>query len=206
MSKRKLCNGCERPLKVCLCDVLLSVSASVKVIVLQDKNEAKHALSTVPIIQKMLNTSNVYIGEEFNPREIFHDDPDWKSKTCLIFPAENALALESSRVTEQSFKYVILLDGTWRKAKRLWFLNPWLAEIPAFKISQKIKGRYQIRKAPGDDAYSTLEALVATLETLSPETNGNLLLAAFDQMIALQIEAMGEKTFNANYKREAPDH
>lgn len=199
MAKRKLCVGCGRPIKVCLCDVLLPVSSTVKVILLQDKHEAKHALSTVPIINNMLQGTEVHIGEQFSPEVVFHGDPDWKSKCCLIFPAENAQPLENQTETGVKIEYVILLDGTWRKAKRLWFLNPWLQDIPAFKITREIKGRYKIRKAPEADAYSTLEALVATLEILSPNTEGELLIMAFDKMISQQIEAMGETVFNANY-------
>ena len=200
-SKRKRCSGCSRPINVCLCSVLLPVYSELDVFILQDKRESKHPLSTVPIINNMLKTSRVFVGEIFDPNILFEGDEHWRTNTCLIYPSEQAQTLSSKITPKNTIKRVILLDGTWRKAKRIGYLNPWLMQLRVFKITQPMKGRYTIRKAPSPDAYSTLEALVAALEVLSPEAEGSLMLLAFEKMIAFQIEAMGEHTFKANYQK-----
>jgi DTW domain-containing protein YfiP len=200
VSKRQLCNKCVRPINVCLCSALLPVFSAVDIVILQDKREAKHPLSTVPIINGMLQASRVFVGEVFDPNVVFDGDENWRENTCLIYPREDAQAL-NAKITEQiPIKRIVLLDGTWRKAKRIGYLNPWLQQLRAFKITQPMQGRYTIRKAPSPDAYSTLEALVATLEVFSPSTEGELMLTAFEKMIDFQIKAMGEHTFKNNYK------
>ncbi len=62
-------------------------------------------------------------------------------------------------------KQIILLDGTWKKAYKLWQLNTWLHTLPTLRIDD-VESQYHIRKAPKAGYLSTLEAAAICLEKL----------------------------------------
>jgi DTW domain-containing protein YfiP len=197
MSIRKFCSSCERPIKTCLCDAITRLNCNYQLIILQDPKEAKHALSSAPILAKSIQSARLVIGELFNPIELLGDD--WKENTLLVFPSEKSLTNEQA--VKKHFKYLILLDGTWRKVARLIHLNPWLVDLPCIAINPSSVSEYQIRKSPRDDGLSTIEAAVHILNALHPDKDFSPILNAFRKMIQYQIDAMGLETFNKNYPR-----
>lgn len=195
MSKRVLCCECERPLKTCLCADIVQLTCDYQLIILQDPKEAKHALSSAPILAKSIIGSQYIIGEVFDPVELL--GPDWKTQSLLVFPNDNSLSPQAAR--QQKFRNLILLDGTWRKVARMLHANPWLSELACFAIDSNHKSQYIIRKSPREDGLSTIEAAVAALNQLHNETSFDPILGAFNKMIEIQIQAMGLETFEKNY-------
>ncbi|CAA0110378.1 Uncharacterised protein [Zhongshania aliphaticivorans] len=198
MGKRVICPRCERPLKTCLCDVLVTMSCEpYKVFILQDVKEAKHALSSAPLLEKSLVGARRVVGETFDPDSLF--DRAWQENTLLVFPSENALA--ANEISSAKFKNIILLDGTWRKVARLMHLNPWLKTLPHMALDIEEISQYKIRKSPRADGLSTIEAAVTALNGLLPGQDYSVILPAFYKMIDFQIQAMGELTYQKNYSR-----
>ncbi|MFT5033718.1 MAG: DTW domain-containing protein YfiP [Bacteroidia bacterium] len=195
MSKRAICSNCERPQTTCICDALITMECNYQLIILQDPTESRHALSSAPILEKSIRNTRLLIGEIFDPEKII--GPDWQSCSVLIFPSEHAVTANPLR--DSQISTVILLDGTWKKARRLMHLNPWLRELPTFALQPDQLSKYKIRKSPRTDGLSTIEAAVCVLNELQPEKDFSGILAAFHKMIELQITAMGEDTFKKNY-------
>jgi hypothetical protein len=81
---------------------------------------------------------------------------------------------------------VVVLDGTWKEAKTLWWRNPWLSKIRRLVLNPQRKSRYgRIRREPRREALSTLEAVALLLKHLDggPEIEAAL-LGALDRLIA----------------------
>lgn len=93
-----------------------------------------------------------------------------------------------------------MLDGTWRKARKLLHLNPELAALPRVCLPAPLPSRYRLRKAPGEGALSTIEAIVQALECLEAPTSFQPLLAPFEALIDGQINAMGEHVYAMNHQ------
>lgn len=195
MSQRSYCTHCQRPQKTCLCDALVELSCDYQLIILQDPCEAKHALSSAPILEKSIRGAQLMIGERFNPESVL--GRDWQSNSVLVFPGEQAIC--AKKVIEKKTKYLILLDGTWRKVTRMLHNNPWLKQLPCFAIDVQHASQYKIRKSPRADGLSTIEAAVYVLDELHAGQDFSPILKAFEKMIELQIGAMGEATFKKNY-------
>ncbi len=195
MSKRATCPNCERPQATCICDALVTMDCAYQIIILQDPTEAKHTLSSAPILAKSIRNTKLLIGEVFDPQKII--GADWRSRSLLVFPTENSVSAESARASQ--LNTIILLDGTWKKARRLMHLNPWLRELPTFALQPDQPSSYKIRKSPRADGLSTIEAAVCVLNELQPDKEFSGILAAFHKMIDLQIAAMGPETFKRNY-------
>jgi DTW domain-containing protein len=94
---------------------------------------------------------------------------------------------------------LVVPDGTWRKARKLLYLNPLLAALPRVALPEGLTSRYRLRKAPMPGALSTLEAIVTALNGLEPSGSFDLLLKPFEALIEGQISAMGADTFARNH-------
>jgi DTW domain-containing protein YfiP len=171
------------------------LSCDYQLIILQDPKEAKHALSSAPLLARSIKLAKLIIGEVFDPKQVLGDD--WQNNSLLVYPRENSLTTVQAQ--KGGFKHLILLDGTWRKVSRLLHLNPWLSELPCIVIDSTNDSSYKIRKSPREDGLSTIEAAVQVLNELHSEQDFTPILSAFNKMIELQITAMGEKTFQRNY-------
>jgi DTW domain-containing protein YfiP len=195
MVNRVVCEGCDRPRKTCLCDTLVTMTCPYRLIILQDVKEAKHALSSAPILEKSIAGAVRVVGDFFDPAVIMGQA--WQEESVLVFPSERAITAD--KLGSENIKNIILLDGTWRKVARLIHLNPWLKDLPCIAIQAEMASQYKIRKSPRVDGLSTIEAAVAALNSLLPDRDYSAILPAFLKMVDLQIEAMGPATYQKNY-------
>jgi DTW domain-containing protein YfiP len=198
MSRRALCSHCERPIKTCLCDDIIKLKCAYQLVILQDPKEAKHALSSAPILAKSIEGARLIIGDLFDPIELL--GKNWQQESLLVFPSADSLT--GPQANRIKFKYLILLDGTWRKVSRLLHLNPWLIKIPSIAIKPSYTSEYKIRRSPREDGLSTIEAAVSILNDLHAEKDFSAILPAFRKMIELQISAMGIDKFQNNYLKD----
>lgn len=193
---RARCERCLRPSDHCLCALIPALGSRTRVLILQHPSEVNHALNTARLAALGLTNAELQVGE------VFEDLPQWLSRpgyrACLLFPGEEAVALKAYSADDVSVLLVVP-DGTWRKARKLLHLNPLLAALPKVALTNAPASRYRLRKAPGPEALSTLEAVVHALHTLEPEASFNGLLRPFDALIDGQIAAMGEETFRRNH-------
>jgi DTW domain-containing protein YfiP len=81
---------------------------------------------------------------------------------------------------------LVLLDGSWKEAKTLWWRNPWLLKLRRLVLNPQHRSRYgRLRREPRREALSTLEATALMLKHLDggPEIEAAL-LGALDRLIA----------------------
>ncbi|MGR7922399.1 tRNA-uridine aminocarboxypropyltransferase [Zobellella denitrificans] len=157
---RPYCRGCHLPQNACLCAAVHRQPCPLPVVVLQHPSEARHAKSTVPLLQLGLSGLRIEVAETMAP-----SPGNW----WLLYPGGNAVDLDDGGPgPDVPVAGLIVLDGTWRKSRRLLHLNPWLQHLPRLSFSRAPAGRYTIRKGPGGQALSTLESLAHVLDRLSP--------------------------------------
>jgi DTW domain-containing protein len=80
----------------------------------------------------------------------------------------------------------VLLDGSWREAKALWWRNPWLLKLRRLVLDPAIPSHYhRVRREPRREALSTIEAAGLLLSELEgrPDIEAAL-TAALDRMMA----------------------
>jgi DTW domain-containing protein YfiP len=166
------------------------------VLILQHPDEVGHALNTARLAALGLVNAQLLVGEVFDDLQQILNPPGYQPR--LLFPGEAAQAL--TPYAQDSLPMLLVVpDGTWRKARKLLHLNPLLAELPRVTPGAAPVSRYRLRKAPGPEALSTLEAIVHTLQTLEAPTSFEALLKPFDALIEGQIQAMGSETYQRNH-------
>ena len=190
------CPRCLRPQSHCLCALIPSLDSRTRVLLLQHPSEVNHALNTARLAALGLTNAELIVGEVFEDLPSLLNRPGYQAR--LLFPADDAQPLQAYAENEQPLLLVVP-DGTWRKARKLLHLNPLLAALPRVTLGQVPESRYRLRKAPGPDALSTLEAITHALQILETPQSFAPLLAPFEALIEGQIKAMGADTFARNH-------
>ncbi|WP_422450165.1 MULTISPECIES: tRNA-uridine aminocarboxypropyltransferase [unclassified Endozoicomonas] len=195
---RPLCPRCQRPETQCYCSALKEETACMDIIILQHPRESRHPLNTARILELGIGNCQVWVGEDFSDHT--HLQTTLAEKDCyLLFPGANAHASQDILRTAMP-EALIILDGTWRKAKKIYYRNPQLQQLPSIELTELAISDYRIRKAPGEGALSTVEAAVTLLRQASRDSQAHQqLLDTFSLMIDQQINAMGQEIFKKNY-------
>ncbi|MEG0042448.1 MAG: tRNA-uridine aminocarboxypropyltransferase, partial [Massilia sp.] len=82
---------------------------------------------------------------------------------------------------------LVLLDATWRKSRKMLYLNPALQRLPRLGLTDVAPSNYRIRKAHAPHQLSSLEAAAQALGQLERAPGRfSPLLDAFDGFVAQQ--------------------
>ena len=192
------CPRCKRPEHYCYCSDLTKESGSVDIVILQHPKEVKHPMNTARIAELGLTNCTIFTGEDFSQNQELKNI--LSSKKCfLLFPGPNAIN-SKEQIAQEKPEVVIILDGTWKKARRIYYCNPFLQSLPALCIEHDQQSSYRIRKTPNKSSLSTIEAAVILLRQVDNNDNRHQpLLDAFDRMIQMQIDTMGPELYKKNY-------
>ena len=196
---RPRCEQCRRPLELCLCHLLPNLSPRTEILVIQHPDERRHALNTARLLVAGLSNAQLLITQQLSADwQARLVDPAWRTE--LLFPGPHVTTLAGGRDGRRP-RRLVLLDGTWRKARKLLYLNPLLQQLPQVALPGGLVSRYRLRKAPAEGALSTIEAAFHALQLIEPETDFTALLRPFDALIEGQIKAMGEPLYRRNYRK-----
>lgn len=200
----KRCERCARPLAQCLCASIPRILCATRVVIIQHPSERRHALNTARLLAAGLVNAELHVIEQIAQDSELHAHlTDTAHFTRLLFPGPAASTL--APVADPRPQQLVLLDGTWRKARKLLHLNPVLRSLPQVALTPGLVSRYRLRKAPAPGALSTIEAGVAALEVLEPEGDFQPLLRPFDHLIEEQIRSMGTERYRRNYLERPPE-
>lgn len=215
-TRRVLCSRCLRPKRSCICRWVTPIFHFTDVLILQHPLEERHAKGSGRLLHLSLPDSRLCVGETFDaqaleallhapstpgaqpaqPLLLYPDTPD---DAALALPP---LPIDAGRAAPQAVRLVVL-DGTWRKSRRMLYANPLLQALPRLSLRDAPASRYRIRKARGAHQLSTLEAACYALMQLDgDEARYAPLLAAFDGFVAQQL---GYRT-NAMERRSGDAH
>jgi DTW domain-containing protein YfiP len=173
------------------------------VVILQHPLEVGNAKGSARLLQLSLPGSRLVTGEAFAEQELqallyapFHREQTCGMQPVLLYPElpqDNATGASGRPVFDKAMFpdraqiRLIVLDGTWRKSRKMLYLNPLLRKLPRLPLSNLPASQYTIRKAHGADQLSTLEAACYALMQLEGNDGKyQPLLAAFKGFVAQQ--------------------
>ena len=203
---RAFCYQCHRAKVACLCGRIEKQPNQIKLIVLQHPDEASNKKATAIIAELGLQQYQRWVGEDFTEHgELKQLLENKQGKLAVLYPADNAekldVQIESTAAT--SIEVLIIIDGTWRKAHKIWQLNPQLHQLKVLTFNEVRSSDYRIRKEPEAGCLSTVESIVFALRILERNTQAYQgLLDLFIEMVDFQIGKMGEGTYEQNYQNK----
>ncbi|MDD9179065.1 MULTISPECIES: tRNA-uridine aminocarboxypropyltransferase [Aliivibrio] len=206
----RFCLQCLKTKKACICKWITPISTEIELIILQHPTEAKRPLGTAKILSLSLANCRTFIGENFTEHselnQLLSDD---NYQHQVLFLDNTSQVISSASNTSEKKQRVILLDGTWKKAYKMWQLSTNLHSLPKVHLDTELSGNYRVRKAPKDNALSTAEAGYHVLSQLDNESTASetadkfgSILTAFDNMIEFHISQMPEGVYQKNYRSE----
>lgn len=173
---------------MCLCNRLTPIQNGIGVHVLQHPRERRHPIGTARLLRLGLADVRVHVLG-LSGRSAATAPADLPGGAGLLYPSADARDLATLAVGERP-SHLVVIDGTWTQAHRLFRDNRWIAALPRYRLPAGEGSRYRIRVAPRHECLSTVESVVAALRILQPDLRGTgTLLSAFDAMIDEQIEA-----------------
>jgi DTW domain-containing protein YfiP len=171
------------------------------VLILQHPQEEKHAKGSARLLHLSLPNSRLVVGEVFDGQELeelLHApfEPCRQRKhPILLYPdtpddagmAPATLIDDVTHIELEGLRLVVL-DGTWRKSRKMLYANPLLQALPRLALHDTPASQYLIRKARGAHQLSTLEATCYALMQLEKnDAKYSPLLDAFNGFVAQQL-------------------
>jgi len=164
------CSTCHRPRVACVCDRIVQYPTERRVLILQHPQEQDAILGSAQILVASLPKAKLVVGLSWPnlARAIGEEDID-ASKWAVLFPDRESeggevVTRKGESVAPRDLEGIIVLDGTWSKAKTLWWRNPWLAKLNRLTLKPLRPSIYgSLRVEPQKTYVSTLESVAAAL-------------------------------------------
>ena len=139
-------------------------------LILQHMQERDALLGSAQIVEASLPKAKIVVGLSW--RNLAHAldekgvDPN---RWAVLFPdkelpGNRVTTRAGERIDPASLEGIIVLDGTWSKAKTLWWRNAWLNKLNRLSLQPKAPSIYgRLRAEPKREFVSTLESVTAAL-------------------------------------------
>lgn len=194
-SRRERCASCLRAQSGCICQWVRPLPHKVEILLLQHPLEVHNAKGSARLLHLSLPNSRLVAGESFAAGEL--DALLAGKHNVLLYPdtpGDRSLGiappppLDASLLTDPAGLRLVVLDATWRKSRKMLYLNPALQRLPRLPLRDTPPSHYLIRKAHAPDQLSTLEATCYALTQLEGEDACFApLITAFDGFVAQQL-------------------
>lgn len=189
-SESRLCPKCQVHRNICVCRYCLPLDNAPELWALQHPSEHGLSKGTLRVAQACIQNLRVLVGEskdDFAPLRA-QSEP-WN--TGVLFPTTQSRAIETAQA-ELPGRWIII-DGTWRKARRIFLANPWLARLPQFHFQDPPPSAYRIRKTARGGSLATVEAIGYLLSITHPELNTEPLDRGLQALIEAQLLQMPDQ-------------
>ncbi len=168
--RRRRCATCLRAQSACICRWITHVDTRAALLVLQHPLEVTNAKNSARLLHLSVAGSALAVGEAFDAAalaDLLHADG---RVPVLLYPGTPGDAklpepppwapLDAGRVR------LVVLDATWRKSRKMLYLNPALQGLPRLALVDVAPSNYRIRKAHAPHQLSSLEAAALALARL----------------------------------------
>lgn len=194
--RRAECAACLRAQSACICRWVRPLSSRVDLLILQHPLEVRNAKNSARLLHLCLLGSRLEVGETFDaaaldallhadgraPLLLYPDTPGDAALGIAPPPASDAAVLARPDALR-----LVVLDATWRKSRKMLYLNPALQRLPRVALAEVPASAYRIRKAHAPHQLSSLEAAALALGELEGDGTAYApLLQAFDGFVEQQ--------------------
>lgn len=121
--------------------------------------------------------------------------------SVLLFPSDTAVGIDDLQAMNIGVKNLIVLDGTWAKAKRVYKENPWLRLLPHLKLVMDTLSLFrEVRRQPKAACLSSIESIVYALKAVGENPEGlDNLLDVLDSMVGDQRRCKDERLLQLDH-------
>jgi DTW domain-containing protein YfiP len=196
----KRCDLCRLSTTFCTCDIAPkngSVKTNAGFLLLMYDTEVLKPSNTGKLIADLIPDTFAFLWSRTTENlelQAVLDDEKWQP--FVVFPQEYAddhrQVYSNTVVCEEGKRPLfIMLDGSWREAKKMFRKSPYLNNFPLVSFEPKKlfdnlsspvgdDSRYTVRKTELEHQFSTAEVAARVLDMFGEQANGHLLDLWFD--------------------------
>ena len=170
----------------CLCAQVPRVDNRTQVVVLRHAFEASKSTNTARTAALALHRIRIIDWEPGAPPDV---DALLASlgRAWLLYPGASSADAGAGSKPDA----VIVVDGTWRQARKMLKTHPALLRLPKLSLPPVPSPVLRLRNAPTDDARSTLESIADALALLEGPRVGAPLRQLHDVMVERVLRSRG---------------
>jgi len=178
------CRRCYLRREICICLILPTVPTQAEFLILRHIQEAERPGNTGRLVALAMPNSQIIScggGDRIGLSPI--DDALLQTPgTWLLWP-DGTGTQSDTRPPER----IVLLDATWRQARRLYSRMPILRTLPQLVLSAPTRHRDRLRDQHRSDGMSTLEAAAAAVARLEGAEAAEPLERLYDEVVRRTI-------------------
>ncbi|WP_432472263.1 tRNA-uridine aminocarboxypropyltransferase [Amphritea sp. HPY] len=168
-SKIERCENCMLQKQSCICALKSQIQAKAQFCLLSHPYELYKPTNTGRLIVDSIAGTRVFRWHRTDP------DPDFirlindpAIDPYIVFPAaaDYQQRMTSFVDKERRQPLFIILDGTWRQARRIFRLSRYLDHLPVIELNDPGCSSYCLRKAVDEGRLCTVEVAAALLEQI----------------------------------------
>lgn len=163
------CERCKVSPGLCVCDRIPHFTLAYRFLVIRHGFELDKQSNTGSMIPELIAGSQVsewgFKPRPFDPTLL--EDP--AAEYYVLFPVKSGTALARDQIVPRPGRVptFILLDATWRQARRMRRRIPNLVDLPFFTLPEPTEDPERVlRRSPAPGHLSTLGAAVRTVEVM----------------------------------------
>jgi DTW domain-containing protein len=172
IDKKEACAVCLRPVAQCMCGKTVSLPTAARILILQHPGERYKLLNSAVLSSLALSNSILRIGLSW--RNLSHalgeeaDTNEWAalflkgirepSRKLEMFSSKGLLLPISKR-----FEGLVVIDGSWKQAKAMWWRNPWLLKLNRVTLNPD---HASLRGQTKRHGLATIEAIAMAMDFL----------------------------------------
>lgn len=158
--------------------------ADAQFCLLMHKKEQYKPTNTGRLIQHVFPDTQVYEWHRLEmPNEFLTLLANLKLQPIIVFPEAEDYRdrmITGCQVDKTRKPLFILLDGTWRQARRMFRQSEYLSSLPVMSLTNIMESRYRLRKKIEPGQLCTAEVAAAMLDQIGDADSSSVLNAYFD--------------------------
>lgn len=206
-SSLKRCDRCQLGKDHCICQQLISERSGCDLILIMHRNELLKPSNSGRLIADTLpDNTDAYIWSRTDTDPELLQRLDQAGQQCLLVfppkeddPQQRLSSPEVKAKLEQDWRdqkiTLILLDGTWKQARKIHAKSDYLKNIPILMLCEQdiadCAGQYAMRKAHTPSLSSTCEAAIIALNAIGENQASQALLENFTSFNNAYVASRG---------------
>lgn len=180
------CATCRIDQRFCICAHRISLNSECGFLILYYDDEVLKPSNTGRLIADLIPETHAFIWQrtQVEPGVLaVLEDPQWQP--FVLFPEAycdegREMVSSVSALNQDKKPLFVLLDGSWREARKMFRNSPYLDQLPVLSFSPERLSDYFVRKAAKSFQLATAEVAALALECAGEALNGQKLAAWFD--------------------------
>ncbi|NKF50634.1 DTW domain-containing protein [Shewanella sp. WXL01] len=185
------CPKCLLGVQFCTCEYRKFLSTNISVMLIMYDDEVLKPTNSGRLIADLIPNTSAYLWSRTEPNpDMLAQLADPQYQVFLVFPeqyieSQQAIynQIDASVLAPDKKPLLVLLDGSWRQAIKMFRKSPYLHTLNVLSIAPSQLATYALRKGSHEFQLGTAEVAALALEAAGERENGAALTAWFDLFV-----------------------